>query len=42
MEAFDIFIRKQENNDPMITLTVTPTTTIEKIKKMISSECNFI
>jgi len=36
MEAFDIFVRSYEDGKPLITLTVTPTTTISKLKKLFS------
>ena len=42
MEAFDIFVRSYEDGKPMITLTVTPTTTISKLKKLFSEQCKII
>jgi hypothetical protein len=33
MEAFDIFVRNYDDGKPMITLTVTSSTTIGKLKK---------
>ena len=39
MEAFDIFVRNYEDGKPMITLTVSPLTTIAKLKKIFAEQC---
>lgn len=42
MEAFDVFIRRQETGLPLITLTVTPQTTISQLKKIFAEKCKSI
>lgn len=40
MEAFDIFVRNYEDGKPFITLTVSRNTTIGKLKRQFSEQCN--
>ena len=42
MEVFDIFVRRYETNEPLITLTVSPVHTVGKIKKMFAENCMLI
>lgn len=39
MEAFDVFVRNYEDGKPLITLTVTPLTTMAKLKKIFAEQC---
>ena len=34
MEAFDIFVRNYDDGKPLITLTVSPKLTIQKLKRL--------
>lgn len=40
MEVCDIFIRRYEDNQPLLTLQVTPTTTVYQLKRLFSENCN--
>lgn len=39
MEAFDIFVRNYDDNRPLITLTVNPKMTIQKLKRLFTDQC---
>ena len=41
MEAFDVFVRRQETGLPLITLTVSSQTTIAQLKKLFSEKCKY-
>ncbi len=40
MEAFDVFVRSYESGLPLLTLTVSSSTTVNKLKKLFSEQSN--